>query len=76
MYVRYFEDESSTQTLYEQSVAEEQKTTNPNPNISWYVRGDSNKTQIDFSTYVVNESVDFIKIPEYTINWIDNGETN
>lgn len=74
--VRYFENESSTQTLYEQSVAEQQKTTNPNPNISWYVRGDSNKTQIDFSTYVVNESVDFIKIPEYTVNWIDNGETN
>lgn len=74
--VRYFENESSTQTLYEQSVAEQQKTTNPNPNISWYVRGDSNKTQIDFSTYVVNESVDFIKIPEYTVNWIDNSETN
>ena len=74
--VRYFENESATQTLYEQSVAEGQKTTNPNQNISWYVRGDSNKTQIDFSTYVVNESVDFIKIPEYTVNWIDNGETN
>ena len=73
--VRYFENESATQTLYEQSVAEGQKTTNPDPNISWYVKGDSDNTQIDFSNYIVNSDVDFIKIPEYTVKWIDNSET-
>lgn len=73
--VRYFENESTTQTLYEQSVAEGQKTTNPDPNISWYVRGDSNKTPIVFSNYVVNSNVDFIKIPQYTVIWVDNNET-
>ena len=73
--VRYFENESATQTLYEQTVAEEQKTTNPDPNISWYERGDSNKTPIVFSNYVVNSNVDFIKIPQYTVIWIDNNET-
>ena len=73
--VKYFEDESEEQLLHSQQVEHGHTTTNPFPSDSWYVSGDSTKTIINFSTFVINNDVDLIKyVQTHTVQWVDDGE--
>ena len=42
-------------------------------NYTWYVMGDTNKTQVQFP-YTVNSDITFIAHKKYKVKWVDNGE--